>query len=184
MMKRRPLALRPVLAGACALTMAASAQAQDHLSLNGTWSFALARPAGRCTAARFARPDASADPRFVPTPVPSNWAMQGFEAPQYKRFSGDASGFYLRHITLPAAWSGRRMLLHFDGVWSSAEVWLNGKPLGRHDSGFTSFAYDVSSAMKPGADNVLPCACVRCSPITRWTPMTIGRWAGSTAMSG
>ncbi|WP_303005575.1 sugar-binding domain-containing protein [Bacteroides congonensis] len=47
-----------------------------------------------------------------------------------------------------------RVLFHFGGVWSSAEVWLNGKFLGRHDSGYTSFAFDVSGKLKTGGANL------------------------------
>lgn len=80
--------------------------------------------------------------------------MPGYEAPHYKRFEGEASeGFYTRTFTVPADWKSKRVLLHFGGVWTSAEVWLNGEPLGRHDSGFTSFAMDATRALKFGAEN-------------------------------
>ncbi len=135
----------------------AVAQMPADLSLNGNWSFAMAPTEAAADAmAGFYKPgyDLAA---FKPTPVPSNWAVQGYEEPRYKTFgTGEASqGFYLTHFTPPADFNNKRVLLKFGGVWSSAEVWLNGKPLGRHDSGFTSFAYDVTSALKPGADNVL-----------------------------
>jgi beta-galactosidase len=138
------------------VALPAAAETPDML-LNGTWSFAMAPTEAAADAmAGFWKPgyDLSA---FKPTPVPSNWAVQGFEEPHYKPFGNvEASqGFYLTHFTPPADFDGKRVLLHFGGVWSSAEVWLNGKPLGRHDSGFTSFAYDVTSVLKPGADNVL-----------------------------
>ncbi|HET8653883.1 MAG TPA: glycoside hydrolase family 2 TIM barrel-domain containing protein [Longimicrobiaceae bacterium] len=132
------------------------AQSQTSLSLDGTWQFALAPTERDADAlAGFYGPgfDTSS---FRETPVPSNWALEGYEQPQYKLFEGNASeGFYLKHFTVPAGWTEKRVLLHFGGVWSSAEVWLNGKRLGRHDSGFTSFAYDVTSELKPGAENVL-----------------------------
>jgi beta-galactosidase len=141
---------------AAALAGPAQAQTAD-MTLNGNWSFAMAPTEAAADAmAGFWKPgyDLSA---FKPTPVPSNWAVQGYEEPRYKTFgTGEASqGFYLTHFTPPADFKDKRVLLHFGGVWSSAEVWLNGKPLGRHDSGFTSFAYDVTSGLKPGADNVL-----------------------------
>lgn len=139
----------------CSSTVVLAQQSQTF-SLDGTWQFALAKDAAAAEALSGFylvdyRPTA-----FQPTPVPSNWALQGFEEAHYKPFNGDASqGFYLRHFTVPAGFAGKRLLLHFGGVWSSAEVWLNGKPLGRHDSGFTSFAYDVTSSVKTDADNLL-----------------------------
>lgn len=125
-------------------------------SLNGNWEFAHApTPDDAEKLAGFFQPnyDASA---FKPIPVPSNWAMLGYEKPQYKSFKGEASeGFYRHRFRVPAEWKGRRVLLHFGGVWSSAEVWLNGQHLGRHDSGFTQISFDISRAMKVGADNLL-----------------------------
>src|SRR5437899_3512892 len=34
-------------------------------------------------------------------------------------------------------------------------MWLNGHFLGRHSSGYTSFQYDISEVVKPGANNQL-----------------------------
>lgn len=84
--------------------------------------------------------------KFTKIPVPSNWAVLGYEEPVYRGFKENkaSEGFYLHKFDTPEGWDGKRVLLHFGGVWSSAEVWLNGKFLGRHDSGYTSFAFDVS----------------------------------------
>lgn len=134
----------------------AYAQQSQTLSLNGTWQFALAKDEAAADALSGFYSADYKPTTFQPTPVPSNWALQGFEEPHYKTFNGDASqGFYLHHFTVPAGFAGKRLLLHFGAVWSSAEVWLNGKPLGRHDSGFTSFAYDVTSFLKTDGDNLL-----------------------------
>jgi beta-galactosidase len=93
---------------------------------------------------------------FRPIPVPSNWSLQGFEEPAYGRLKPTASeGFYVHTFQAPAGFRGKRVLLHFDGVWQSAEVWLNGQPLGRHDSGFTAFAFDISKVVVPGTENRL-----------------------------
>lgn len=125
-------------------------------SLNGTWQFALA-PAGDAVAAeRLAKFheekfDASA---FKPIPVPANWTTHGFEEPHY--VNGTTSeGFYRHTFTLPETEKGKRVLLRFGGVWQSAEVWLNGKLLGRHDSGFTGFAFEATAAAVFGAENRL-----------------------------
>lgn len=154
--RRWTASLRALVLGVGLLAALPAAAEGPDMLLNGAWSFAMAPTEAAADAmAGFYKPgyDLSA---FKPTPVPSNWAVQGFEEPHYKAFNGEASqGFYLTHFTPPADVKDKRVLLKFGGVWSSAEVWLNGKPLGRHDSGYTSFAYDVSSALKPGADNVL-----------------------------
>ena len=126
------------------------------LSLDGSWQFALAAtPADAEALAGFYRPGADLS-RFSPIAVPSNWAVQGFEEPHYKSFADVASeGFYLRRFTVPADWTDKRILLHFGGVWSSAEVWVNGQAIGRVDSGFTTISFDVGPSLRPGGDNVV-----------------------------
>jgi beta-galactosidase len=126
----------------------------DRLALDGQWRFKLAanaeaaQPLARFHEASF---DASA---FQPIPVPANWELQGFAEPHYVNGT-EEEGFYLHTFAVPQTAEGRRALLRFGGVWQSAEVWLNGRLLGRHDSGFTAFAFDVTAALKPGADNRL-----------------------------
>jgi len=128
----------------------------ETVSLNGTWQFALARQAGEVSRLEqaFYKPafDASS---FRPIRVPSNWAMEGFEKPQYGRMKDAGTGFYLHRFRAPAEWKDRRVLLQLDGVWNSAEVWLNGVNLGHHDSGFTSFAFQAHEHLKFGESNTL-----------------------------
>lgn len=164
----RPRAARPevrpyLLAALLALGVGRTLHAADtapttglseRQSLDGTWQFTLAANAdegdklGKFYTDKF---DASA---FKPIPVPAHWTTHGFEEPHY--VNGTVSeGFYRHTFTAPADAKDKRVLLRFDGVWQSAEVWLNGKLLGRHDSGFTGFAFDASAAILPGAENKL-----------------------------
>jgi len=133
-------------------------------SLNGTWDFALAADSAAAERlSRFYESGFAAD-GFRPIPVPSNWSLQGFEEPIYAKTQHAGEGFYLHKFQAPGDLRGKRVLLHFGGVWDSAEVWLNGEFVGRHDSGFTGFAYDVSRILKPGAANALA---VRVRQITK-----------------
>lgn len=133
--------------------------ANSHMSLNGQWLFKyVSNPASADSleATGFYRPDYSAS-SFDRIAVPSCWAVLGYEEPVYREF-GDAphsEGFYIRHFRVPQSMSGQRVLLRFGGVWASAEVWLNGNRLGRHDSGYTSFAFDISKYIKADSDNVV-----------------------------
>jgi len=138
-----------------ALGSAAAKPAADaRLSLSGQWRFTLARtPEEAERLAHFYEP-AFDSKAFRPIPVPSNWSLEGFEEPMYGRLKAAGEGFYLHDFQVPDALAGKRVLLHFDGVWSSAELWLNAIPLGRHDSGFTSFAFDVTEALKPGENRL------------------------------
>jgi len=133
----------------------ACAQPSQLTSLNGTWDFAFAADAAAADRLAGFHQDGFPGGGFRPILVPSNWALQGFEEPIYARTRQGGEGFYVLRFQAPAALTGKRVLLHFGGVWDSAEVWLNSAPLGRHDSGFTGFAYDVTPTLKVGAENRL-----------------------------
>ncbi len=65
-------------------------------------------------------------------------------------------GWYRKHFQIPADWNGRKVFIRFDGVYNNSEVWCNGHFLGRRPAGYTSFAYDLSRALKrDGGENVL-----------------------------
>jgi beta-galactosidase len=64
-------------------------------------------------------------------------------------------GWYRRLIDIPESGRGRRLWLEFDGVYRDSLMWLNGKFLGEHQSGYTSFRYDISDVAQPGRTNLL-----------------------------
>jgi len=57
-------------------------------------------------------------------------------------------------IQNPKSKTQNRLMLRFDGVYSGADVWLNGKYIAHHEGGFTPFEIDVTDIAKPG-DNLL-----------------------------
>ncbi len=58
--------------------------------------------------------------------------------------------WYRRTVTIPEAWKGRRVLLHFQAVDYDATVWVNGVEVGRHRGGFTPFTCDLHGIASPG----------------------------------
>jgi beta-galactosidase len=147
------------LAGMFALLLMSAAvafpQATEKVSLSGVWDFAFAADAAAADRLSGFYAAGFQGGSFKPVPVPSNWPLLGYEEPVYSRPLSQAEGFYLRRFQAPANLRGKRVLLRFGGVWASAEVWLNSAYLGRHDSGFTEFAYDVTRSIKPGEENLL-----------------------------
>lgn len=63
--------------------------------------------------------------------------------------------WYKRTFTVPAAWKGQRVLLHFGAVDYMASVWVNGKSAGAHTGGHTPFRLDVTDHMKGGANTIV-----------------------------
>ena len=52
--------------------------------------------------------------------------------------------WYQRTITMPKEWEGRNVKLNFGAVYYNSEVYIDGRLVGRHFGGSTSFAYDVT----------------------------------------
>ena len=62
--------------------------------------------------------------------------------------------WYRRAIEIPAAWAGKRILLHIDACDYMTVVFVNGKRIGSHKGGYTSFAFDITDALRE-ADNYI-----------------------------
>ena len=50
-----------------------------------------------------------------------------------------------RNFTLPANWAGDRVFLHFDGIYSGAYVWINGKKVGYTQGANNDAEFDVTA---------------------------------------
>jgi beta-galactosidase/beta-glucuronidase len=56
--------------------------------------------------------------------------------------------WYRRAISIPEAWSGKRVLLHFGAVDYSASVWVNGHLAVTHEGGHTPFSADITALLR------------------------------------
>src|ERR1700678_1742038 len=73
--------------------------------------------------------------------------------PGYERYIGDA--LYERNFEAPSIAAGRIARLHFDAVYYKARVWLNGKDVGSHEGGYTSFEFDVTEFLTVGTNHLV-----------------------------
>lgn len=64
-------------------------------------------------------------------------------------------GWYRKSFDVPAQWEGKSISIYFEGVYMNAEVFINGKSLGVHPYGYTSFFHDLSEHLQYGASNVI-----------------------------
>jgi beta-galactosidase/beta-glucuronidase len=63
--------------------------------------------------------------------------------------------WYRRDVEIPRAWSGRRVLLHFQAADYDATVWVNGVEVARHRGGWTPFTADLGGVAEPGRAAVI-----------------------------
>jgi hypothetical protein len=114
-------------------------------NLNGLWDYGLTDSAATAAPAAY-------DGRIlVPFCYESSLSGVGKASPVTQRL------WYRRKFSVPAAWraNGQRVLLHFGAVnWDSA-VSVNGQPMGDHKGGYDAFDYDVTNALKPGANEIV-----------------------------
>lgn len=79
------------------------------------------------------------------------------------------TGWYRKVFTLTPAEQGKRVAVRFDGIYMNSDVWLNGRHLGNHPYGYTSFEYDLSPYLKPaGQENLIAVRVRNEGKNTRW----------------
>jgi beta-galactosidase len=121
------------------------------MSLSTGWRFKQASGLSGVEGAQFD------DSQWSEVTVPHTWNRLGNEgterSPQSNSVQG--TGWYRLRFKPPAAAPGSRYFLQFDAVSTIADVWLNGRYLGRHEGAFARFRFDASAAINPTGDNLL-----------------------------
>ena len=134
-------------------------------SLNGAWRFYYAE-APALSPASFYLPDYE-DTDWDYLPVPGCWQMHGFGYPHYTNVvypipidpprvpTQNPTGAYRLQFDVPANWDGSRIVLRFDGVDSTFEVWVNGNAIGVSKGSRLPSEFDITDAVLPGEKNLL-----------------------------
>ena len=147
----------------------------EYINLNGTWKFKyVAGTSSGPGASEFQGKDYD-DSGWKNIRVPLSWEMANYGKPVYTNvgypFKNDppnantgmsqygvvdhnATGFYRRTITIPETWKDKRVFVHFDGVYSAAVVWVNGKYVGYSQDSNTDAEFDITGFVTTG-DNQL-----------------------------
>ncbi len=63
--------------------------------------------------------------------------------------------WYQRKITVPQSWQGRNVRLNFGAVYYESDVFIDGKFVGRHFGGTSSFSYDITKFVNDGGEHSL-----------------------------
>ena len=97
------------------------------------------------------------DARWTSVELPHTWNRVGNDGTERSPLSNNVQGvgWYRLHFKPPHAAAASRYFLQFDAVGAVADVWLNGRYLGKHAGAFSRFRFDVSASIKPSRDNVL-----------------------------
>lgn len=78
-------------------------------------------------------------------------------------------GWYRLHLTPDIRLRGRRLLLQFDGIMLTGDVYLNGERIGGTDYGYVGFEIDVTDRLRCGEENVVAVLADTREPLnSRW----------------
>jgi beta-galactosidase len=141
--------------------------AAEAVPLDGDWSFTLLdRPGGEVRAE-------------ATVAVPGCWTMQDVgDPPQYTNiqmpFPGpppavpeaNPTGVYRRHVEIPAAWEGRRIVLHVGGAESVLYVAVDGTDVGMGTDSRLPQEFDLTGLVAPAGSCQLELTVVRWSAAT------------------
>jgi beta-glucuronidase len=149
----------------------AAGDLRDHLSLDGVWHYSI-DPYGDGAAGfhggdpgkghrRYDTTDVTKAMRDDPTALyeydmdaaptatlPSSWLTHSAEMRHYQGLV-----WYQRHFTADPK-PGTRQFLRFGAANYKATVYLNGRRVGEHEGGFTTFAFEVTGLLKPGDNQI------------------------------
>jgi len=82
--------------------------------------------------------------------VPGDWNSQ-----EAKLFYYEGSVWYRKKFDVSKTAPDHRLFLYFGAANYEADVYLNGKKLGKHIGGFTPFAYEVTKLVKASGNSVV-----------------------------
>ena len=86
--------------------------------------------------------------------VPHTWNRLGNEGTTRSPLTNTVQGVGWYRLRFKAP-PGGRYFLQFDGVGEIADVWLNGRYLGKHAGAFARFRFDATPAINSSGENVL-----------------------------
>lgn len=160
-----------LITSACATTSFAAQAGRERLLMDFNWKFKLGAvndvdgsglvKAG--SAENYAVKGKDDDWRSVN--LPHDWCVEQPLDPKADGGHGyftlgygypDTSvGWYSKRFDIPKSDLGRRISIEFDGVFRDSQIWFNGHYLGRQESGYSPFKYDITDYIDYGKQNRL-----------------------------
>ena len=77
--------------------------------------------------------------KYKPIAVPASWNDQYEELRDYMGIA-----WYEQNTFIPKTWKGQKIFIRFGSANYAAKIWINGKPLGKHEGGHLPFSFEIS----------------------------------------
>ena len=126
---------------------------EDWVNLNGLWEYTIIPKT-------LTEPESFQDHILVPYPVES--ALSGVKRP----VGEDNVLWYQTEIQVPAAWSGKDVLLHFEASDWHTRIWIDDHFVGEHWGGYDPFYFNISEFIGYNKTHILK--------VSVWDPTSNG----------
>lgn len=120
------------------------AQQRIKTSINTNWQFYKGDIAGY--------PEKAATVKWETVNIPHSWNTADVTDDEKGYYRG--TGWYTKHLNIPAAWKDKEVSLYFEGASQTAEVYVNGKKAGSHIGGYTYFNIPIKQFLNFGENAV------------------------------
>lgn len=136
---------------------------REH-DFNANWKFYLGDASG-------AQEPAFDDSGWRVLDLPHDYSVEQEYAKNLEAESGylpGGQGWYRKNFALSPDMRGKRIAVHFDGVYMNASVYVNGHLLGTHPYGYTPFSFDLTEYLHENGENILAVCVDHRLPSSRW----------------
>lgn len=146
-------------------------QSSRRLSLNGVWQLKFSETTDSLPGETDFYGDAVNTTDWDTISVPSCLEMKGYGKPIYTNIGypfivnppyiipqaelcNNHVASYRRNFTLPQGWQQERTFLHFDGIYSAAFVYINGRYVGYTQGANNDAEFEISQYVREGENNI------------------------------
>lgn len=132
--------------------------------LSGTWDFKYADAAAK--APKGFEKDGFDTSDWDSIPVPGCWQFFGYDIKNYLNMDvpfsimapqipyENPTGCYKREFTVPENWADKRIILVFDGVCNSFNLWINGTFAGYSQGSHLPSEFDITDMLRDGKNTI------------------------------
>lgn len=116
----------------------------------------------------------SPDIKWEDVCLPHDWSIsEGYTKTQTAGSNGflpGGVGIYMKNFLTSDDMNGKKVFIHFEGVYNNSKVWINGHMLGFRPNGYVGFEYELTQYLKPkGSMNTITvCVDRRAYADSRW----------------
>ncbi len=106
--------------------------------------------------------------------LPHDWSVEGQFDPDLPggeryAFLDCGIGWYRKNFTILPEQEGKKVIIHFDGVYMRSDVYVNGHHVGFRPYGYVAFEYDITPLIRYNENNVIAVRVNHSDPPTsRW----------------